>query len=72
MKLRWLITKNQINVNDVKYYSTEMNISFSEAKKILENLAEPVLQYFDEYHEEHHDGHGWIDVPTVVEYLESN
>lgn len=63
MKLRWLTKRSQVTADDVRcYLERNEHVSMMEAKRRLENVTGPVLQYFDK-------GAGvWVDVPHVTEY----
>ena len=66
LKLRFLIRKNQLNMEKVREYADRANLSMMQAKRELAYETKPVLQYF--YRDEWNTGH-WEDVPTVVEYI---
>lgn len=61
MKLRWLIRKNKVTIEEVK---AEYDLGGNTMKNVHKRLVdqdEPVLQYQD-------DVLCWNDVETVVEY----
>ena len=61
MQLRWLVTKTEFTLEELRKFQEDNFMSFSDARKYLANRTEPVLQYMTVNDE-------WHDVPTVVEY----
>jgi len=57
---RWVIRKNEVCAEDVRFFATTQEFPMLEAKRILEDKEGPILQV--------DQGYGWVDVPTVVEY----
>jgi hypothetical protein len=58
MKLRWATYYNKVLATEVKSYAEANCISLDEARKILVNMSEPVLEY-------NVDGY-WIPVSEEV------
>jgi hypothetical protein len=66
MKLRYVIRKNRLSASEVKEYALKHDISFSDAKLILLDEPDPVLQVWQQYDQ---FGNGtWQDIPTIIEY----
>ena len=67
-KMRWLVKRNKVTAEQIKQYATEHNLRMMEAKKILVNEIQPVLQYWDDGGSLAVMGGGeWRDVPYIVE-----
>ncbi len=62
MKFRYLVKHNNITASEVKAYSVQNGIPMQQAKEILANRTEPMLQYKRFFR--------WVDVPTVYKELE--
>lgn len=60
IEFRYVIYKNRATAEKVRAYATEHDIPMALAKKEVEDMTDPILQYRD-------DGF-WKDVETVVEY----
>lgn len=60
MKLRYLTKRNSVNIEQVRAYALEQQISMTGAKNILEAKLGPILQYEE-------DG-VWKDVVHIDEY----
>ena len=66
MKLRYVIRKNRLSAGEVKQYALKHDVSLSEAKQLLVDELEPVLQVWQQYDQ---FGNGtWQDIPTIIEY----
>ncbi len=66
IKLRYLIRKNRVSAREVREYALTHDISLSEAKQLLVDESEPILQVWQQYD---NWGNGvWQDIPTETEY----
>jgi hypothetical protein len=61
-KLRWYVTSNKVTKEDIVKYRQEADVSLMEAKRILEDLRAPRLQYLLFGGEM--SNARWVDVPT--------
>lgn len=68
LQLRWLVRRNNVTADEIRNYRETHAISFNEAKRLLIDEREPVLQQWWETegyeHEEYlTQGGEWRDVP---------
>ena len=66
LKLRFLIRKNHLTAEKVREYADRANLTLMQAKRELAYETKPVLQY---WFEDDWNAH-WVDIPTVVEYID--
>jgi hypothetical protein len=66
IKLRYVIRKNRVSAGKVREYALTHDISLSEAKQLLVDESEPILQVWQQYDP---FGNGtWQDIPTETQY----